>query len=79
VPHRVVENGVLSSFIKRSAAFLSCAAAPGVREKLRTKRLLTVAASDNVMRVLIEKEDVREFVDALSAAAAEFEVPAAGA
>ena len=50
---------------------------------LRTKGLLTVAAGDNVMRVLppltIEEEHIREFVDALSAAAAEYEVPAAAA
>jgi len=50
---------------------------------LRTRGLLTVAAGDNVMRVLpplvIEEEHIREFVDALSAAAAEYEVPAAAA
>jgi len=50
---------------------------------LRTKGLLTVAAGDNVMRVLppltIEEEHIREFVDTLSAAAAEYEVPAAAA
>jgi acetylornithine/N-succinyldiaminopimelate aminotransferase len=50
---------------------------------LRTKGLLTVAAGDNVMRVLpplvIEEEHIREFIDALSAAAAEYEVPAAAA
>jgi acetylornithine/N-succinyldiaminopimelate aminotransferase len=50
---------------------------------LRTKGLLTVAAADNVMRVLpplvIEEEHIREFVDTLSAAAAEYEVPAAAA
>jgi acetylornithine/N-succinyldiaminopimelate aminotransferase len=50
---------------------------------LRTKGLLTVAAGDNVMRVLpplnIEEEHIREFVDGLSAAAAEYEVPAAAA
>jgi acetylornithine/N-succinyldiaminopimelate aminotransferase len=50
---------------------------------LRTKGLLTVAAGDNVMRVLpplnIEEEHIREFVDMLSAAAAEYEVPAAAA
>ncbi|MES2137228.1 MAG: aspartate aminotransferase family protein [Pseudomonadota bacterium] len=50
---------------------------------LRTKGLLTVAAGDNVMRVLppltIEQEHIREFVDTLSAAAAEYEVPAAAA
>jgi acetylornithine/N-succinyldiaminopimelate aminotransferase len=50
---------------------------------LRTKGLLTVAAGDNVMRVLppltIEEEQIREFVDTLSAAAAEYEVPAAAA
>ena len=50
---------------------------------LRTKGLLTVAAGDNVMRVLpplnITEENIREFVDTLSAAAAEYEVPAAAA
>jgi len=50
---------------------------------LRTKGLLTVSAGDNVMRVLppltIEEEHIREFVDTLSAAAAEYEVPAAAA
>jgi acetylornithine/N-succinyldiaminopimelate aminotransferase len=50
---------------------------------LRTRGLLTVAAADNVMRVLpplnITEEHIREFVDALSAAAAEYEVPAAAA
>jgi acetylornithine/N-succinyldiaminopimelate aminotransferase len=50
---------------------------------LRTKGLLTVAAGDNVMRVLppltIEEEHIREFVDGMSAAAAEYEVPAAAA
>jgi acetylornithine/N-succinyldiaminopimelate aminotransferase len=50
---------------------------------LRTKGLLTVAAGDNVMRVLpplnITEEHIREFVDMLSAAAAEYEVPAAAA
>src|SRR6478752_4948694 len=50
---------------------------------LRTKGLLAVAAGDNVMRVLppltIEEEHIREFVDLLSAAAAEYEMPAAAA
>jgi acetylornithine/N-succinyldiaminopimelate aminotransferase len=50
---------------------------------LRTKGLLTVSAGDNVMRVLppliIEESHIREFVDGLSAAAAEYEVPAAAA
>ena len=50
---------------------------------LRTKGLLTVAAGDNVVRVLpplnIEEAHIREFVDGLSAAAAEYEVPAAAA
>jgi acetylornithine/N-succinyldiaminopimelate aminotransferase len=50
---------------------------------LRTKGLLTVAAGDNVMRIVppltIEEEHIREFVDTLSAAAAEYEVPAAAA
>ena len=50
---------------------------------LRTKGLLTVAAGDNVVRVLpplvIEEQHVREFVDRLSAAASEYDVPAAAA
>ena len=50
---------------------------------LRSRGLLTVAAGDNVMRVLppliIEESHVREFVDRLSAAAAEYEVPAEAA
>jgi acetylornithine/N-succinyldiaminopimelate aminotransferase len=50
---------------------------------LRTKGLLTVAAGDNVMRVLppltIDETHIREFVDTLSAAAAEYEVPAVAA
>jgi acetylornithine/N-succinyldiaminopimelate aminotransferase len=50
---------------------------------LRTKGLLTVAAGENVMRVLppltIDESHIREFVDTLSAAAAEYEVPAAAA
>ncbi|MND01453.1 acetylornithine transaminase protein [compost metagenome] len=50
---------------------------------LRTRGLLTVAGGDNVVRVLpplnIEEEHIREFVEALSAAAAEYEVPAAAA
>lgn len=50
---------------------------------LRTKGLLTVAAGDNVMRVLppltIEESHIREFVDTLSAAAEQYEVPAAAA
>ena len=48
---------------------------------LRTRGLLTVAAGDNVVRVLpplvIEEEHIREFVEGLSAAAADYEVPAA--
>ncbi|HUG45213.1 MAG TPA: aspartate aminotransferase family protein [Sphingomicrobium sp.] len=48
---------------------------------LRGRGLLTVAAGDNVMRVLpplnIEEHHIREFVDSLSAAAADYEVPAA--
>ena len=48
---------------------------------LRGKGLLTVAAGDNVMRVLpplvIEEEHIREFVDKLSAAAAEYKLPEA--
>jgi acetylornithine/N-succinyldiaminopimelate aminotransferase len=50
---------------------------------LRTKGLLTVSAGDNVMRVLpplnIEEEHIREFVETLSAAASEYEVPAEAA
>ncbi len=50
---------------------------------LRTRGLLAVAAGDNVMRVLpplnIEERHIREFVEALSAAAADYEVPAAAA
>jgi acetylornithine/N-succinyldiaminopimelate aminotransferase len=50
---------------------------------LRTRGLLTVAAGDNVMRVLppliIEESHIREFVEALSAAAGDYEVPAAAA
>jgi acetylornithine/N-succinyldiaminopimelate aminotransferase len=50
---------------------------------LRTRGLLTVAAGDNVMRVLpplnIEESHIREFVQQLSAAAAAYEVPAAAA
>ena len=50
---------------------------------LRTRGLLTVAAGDNVMRVLpplvIEEGHIREFVEALSAAAADYEVPAEAA
>src|SRR5690348_8510065 len=48
---------------------------------LRTRGILTVAAGDNVVRVLppltITEEHIREFVDGLSAAAADYEVPAA--
>ncbi len=50
---------------------------------LRTQGLLTVAAGDNVVRVLpplnVDEEHIREFVERLSAAAAEYEVPAAAA
>ncbi len=50
---------------------------------LRTRGILTVAAGDNVVRVLppliIEEAHIREFVDSLSAAAAEYEVPAEAA
>ena len=50
---------------------------------LRTRGLLTVAAGDNVMRVLpplnIEEHHIREFVETLSAAAADYEVPATAA
>ncbi len=48
---------------------------------LRTRGILTVAAGDNVVRVLppltIEEEHIREFVDGLSTAAADYDVPAA--
>jgi acetylornithine/N-succinyldiaminopimelate aminotransferase len=48
---------------------------------LRTRGLLAVSAGDNVMRVLppltIEEEHIREFVEGLSAAAADYELPAA--
>jgi acetylornithine/N-succinyldiaminopimelate aminotransferase len=50
---------------------------------LRTRGILTVAAGDNVVRVLpplvIEDAHIREFVDGLSAAAADYEVPAQAA
>ncbi|HET9458807.1 MAG TPA: aminotransferase class III-fold pyridoxal phosphate-dependent enzyme, partial [Sphingomicrobium sp.] len=50
---------------------------------LRGRGLLTAAAGDNVMRVLpplnIEEHHIREFVDTLSAAAADYEVPAEAA
>ena len=50
---------------------------------LRTKGLLTVAAGDNVMRVLpplvVEESHIRDFVETLSAAAADYEVPAEAA
>jgi acetylornithine/N-succinyldiaminopimelate aminotransferase len=50
---------------------------------LRGRGLLTVAAGDNVMRILpplnIEEHHIREFVDTLSAAAADYEVPAEAA
>jgi acetylornithine/N-succinyldiaminopimelate aminotransferase len=50
---------------------------------LRTQGLLTVAAGDNVMRVLpplvIDESHIKEFVESLSAAAAQYEVPAAAA
>jgi acetylornithine/N-succinyldiaminopimelate aminotransferase len=48
---------------------------------LRTRGILTVAAADNVVRVLpplnIEDHHIREFIDGLSAAAADYEVPEA--
>ncbi len=48
---------------------------------LRTRGILTVAAGDNVVRVLppltIEEAHIAEFVEGLSAAAAQYEVPAA--
>jgi acetylornithine/N-succinyldiaminopimelate aminotransferase len=50
---------------------------------LRSRGLLTVAARDNVMRILpplnVEEHHIREFVDTLSAAAADYEVPAEAA
>ena len=50
---------------------------------LRSRGILTVAAGDNVVRVLppliIEEQHIREFVDGLSAAASDYEVPAAAA
>jgi acetylornithine/N-succinyldiaminopimelate aminotransferase len=50
---------------------------------LRTRGILTVAAGDNVVRVLpplvIDDQHIREFVDGLSAAAADYEVPAQAA
>jgi acetylornithine/N-succinyldiaminopimelate aminotransferase len=50
---------------------------------LRTRGILTVAAGDNVMRVLppltIEESHIREFVEGLSAAAADYELPAEAA
>ncbi|MEO8142543.1 MAG: aspartate aminotransferase family protein, partial [Sphingomicrobium sp.] len=46
---------------------------------LRTKGILTVAAGDNVIRVLppltIDESHIREFVDGLSAASADYQVP----
>ena len=48
---------------------------------LRTQGILTVAAGDNVVRVLppltIEESHIREFVDGLSAASKAYQVPAA--
>ena len=48
---------------------------------LRTKGILTVAAGDNVVRVLppltIEEAHIREFVDGLSAASKDYQVPEA--
>jgi acetylornithine/N-succinyldiaminopimelate aminotransferase len=50
---------------------------------LRSRGLLTVAAGDNVMRILpplnIEEHHIREFVETLSSAAADYEVPAEAA
>jgi acetylornithine/N-succinyldiaminopimelate aminotransferase len=50
---------------------------------LRSKGILTVSAGDNVLRVLppltITEEHIREFVEGLSAAAADYEMPAAAA
>ena len=48
---------------------------------LRTKGILTVAAGDNVVRVLppltIDESHIAEFVEGLSAAAADYDVPEA--
>jgi acetylornithine/N-succinyldiaminopimelate aminotransferase len=48
---------------------------------LRTKGILTVAAGDNVIRVLpplnIDESNIAEFVEGLSAAAADYDVPEA--
>ena len=48
---------------------------------LRTKGILTVAAGDNVVRVLppltIDESHIAEFVEGLSAAAAAYDVPEA--
>jgi acetylornithine/N-succinyldiaminopimelate aminotransferase len=48
---------------------------------LRTRGILTVAAGDNVVRVLppltIEEAHIAEFIEGLSAAAADYDVPAA--
>jgi acetylornithine/N-succinyldiaminopimelate aminotransferase len=48
---------------------------------LRTRGILAVAAADNVVRVLpplnIEEHHIREFVEGLSAAAGDYEIPAA--
>jgi acetylornithine/N-succinyldiaminopimelate aminotransferase len=48
---------------------------------LRDHGLLTVAAGDNVMRILpplvIEEQHITEFVEKLSAAARQYEVPKA--
>lgn len=50
---------------------------------LRTRGILTVAAGDNVVRVLppliIDDNDIRAFVDGLSAASADYAVPAEAA
>ena len=50
---------------------------------LRTRGLLTVSAGDNVMRILppltLTEEHIREFVETLSAAAADYEAPAQAA
>jgi len=50
---------------------------------LRTRGILTVAAGDNVVRVLpplvIEDAHIREFVDGLSQAAADYDIPAQAA
>jgi len=72
----------MGNVLKRAAICLAIVAAT-VSLSGQSKGLLTVAAGDNVVRVLpplnIEESHIREFVDRLSAAAAEYEVPAEAA